>query len=213
LGSLLPIFVLQYAGLDPKILNGGIPTGLPAGGIPTGVIPSGVIPTGSIPAGFTGFPSGAIPSGVSTGAFPTSTAPLVRRIIEVSVRSVNPNPLSSLADIPGAPPLWRVNLLSSLPLLIVGLSNYILVPASIIFGRRPVLILCGALAWTCAIWAGRSQSLNSHLAARCVQALGAGAVESLIPLVVTDMTFINQRNRGIGIVWASQVSSSLSIRV
>ncbi|KAE9378580.1 MFS general substrate transporter [Stipitochalara longipes BDJ] len=157
LGSLLPIFVLQYAGVDPKILNSGIPT--------------------------------------------------------VGLKSVNPNPLSALAMIPGAPPLWRVNLLSSLPLLIVGLSNYFLVPASIIFGRRPVLIVCGALAWTCAIWAGRSQSLNSHLAARCVQALGAGAVESLIPLVVTDMTFINQRNRGIGIVWASQAAVTLSLGI
>lgn len=111
---------------------------------------------------------------------------------------------------PNAPSLAEVNRLASFPVLIVGLSNYILVPLSIAIGRRPVICLCGLLAWTCTLWAGLSQSLESHLAARCIQALGVGAVESLIPLIAQDISFIHQRNRAIGIIWASQVSFYIS---
>jgi hypothetical protein len=156
LGSLLPVFVFQYAGLDPHLLTsgGGIPT-IPTGGsIPSGVIPSGVIPTGAIPSGVT------IPTGAPRMMF---------------ARAVDPNPLASLSHIPNAPSLQSMNMLSSLPVLIVGLSNYVLVPASIIFGRRPVILFCGILATACCVWAGKSQSLHSHLAARCIQALGAGS--------------------------------------
>lgn len=95
--------------------------------------------------------------------------------------------------------------MSSLPILIVGLSNYVLIPLSIIFGRRPVILFCGLLSWVTCIWAGKSGGLNDHLAARSIQALGAGAVESLVPFIVQDMSFIHQRNRAIGVIWASQV--------
>lgn len=62
---------------------------------------------------------------VSTGAFPTNTTTLAAQdsIARLVARSVNPNLLSRLADILVAPLLWCVNLLSSLPDLIVGLSN------------------------------------------------------------------------------------------
>jgi MFS family permease len=52
-------------------------------------------------------------------------------------------------------------------------------------------------------WAATSKSLWSHLAARCFQALGTGAVESLVPLILQDMSFIYERNKFIASLWAS----------
>jgi MFS family permease len=116
---------------------------------------------------------------------------------------VNVNPVGLLAGL-GGPPVYQVALLSSLPLLVNGIASYILVPLSIAIGRRPVLLLSGVMAWTGGFWAGFSNSLGSHLAARCFQGLGAGAVEALIPLIIQDMMFINQRNKAFASVVASQ---------
>jgi MFS family permease len=150
IGALIPVFALEYAGIDPKIL-------------------------GQVDI------STFSPPGV-----------------------VNLNPLSLLAGI-GGPPLWKISLLASLPLLTNGISSYFLVPLSISIGRRPVLLTCGLMAWTGGLWAGFSRSLESHIAARCVQAVGAGAVEALIPLIVQDMVFIHQRNKAMSTVWSTQV--------
>ncbi|KAK4033939.1 MFS general substrate transporter [Parachaetomium inaequale] len=166
IAGMLPIFLLEYAGLDPKILND--PAGL------GGVFASA--------AGGAGFPTGG-------------------------------NPLEALASLPGAEPLSRVNLLVSLPVVLAGVANYLLVPASVAFGRRIVLIFCGLLATFSTIWSGLSTSLSSHIASRCFQALGAGAVESLIPLIVQDMTFIHQRSRALSLVWASQGLVTISLGI
>ncbi|EOD52137.1 putative major facilitator superfamily transporter protein [Neofusicoccum parvum UCRNP2] len=77
LGAMLPVFVLEYAGMDPKILkvlseNGGLPKGS--------------------------------------------------------------DPLSYLAELPGAPPVWHVYLLGSLPVLMMGVANLFLVPLAISVG-------------------------------------------------------------------------------
>ncbi|KAE9568166.1 hypothetical protein CGMCC3_g15735 [Colletotrichum fructicola] len=148
-GALVPVFVLEYSGIDPHILS------------------------------------------------------------QIDISALNKpgeialDPVKILAGL-GGPPLWQVSLLASVPLLVNGLSSYILVPLSIAIGRRPVLLLSGFLAWTGGLWAGFSQGLPSHLAARCFQGFGAGAVEALIPLIIQDMMFIHQRNKAIASVGASQ---------
>ncbi|KAF4626547.1 hypothetical protein G7Y89_g11612 [Cudoniella acicularis] len=127
--------------------------------------------------------------------------------------SSSTNALAALGNIPGAQPLSRVNLLNKIPVLMVGLSNYFLVPLSVVVGRRAVLVFCGGIAWVACIWAANSTSLSSHIGARCAQAIGAGAVESLVPLVVQDMSFIHERNRVISLVWASQGIITISLGV
>jgi MFS family permease len=151
IAALIPVFALQYSGINPKILDY------------------------------------------------TSAADLLIN------GKLNLDPVSFLTAGNHGPPLWKISLISSLPLLTNGLSGYLLVPLSIAIGRRPVIIGCGLLAWVGGLWAGSSQSLDSHLAARAVQGLGAGAVEALIPLMVQDMVFLHQRNRAISSIWASQV--------
>ncbi|KAF3762668.1 MFS general substrate transporter [Cryphonectria parasitica EP155] len=151
IGALVPIFVLEYAGIDPKIL-------------------------GSIDLSALNFST--------PGGKPEDPIQL----------------LSSL----GGPPISKVDLLSTLPILVNGVASYILVPLSIAWGRRPILLLAGVLAWSGGLWAGFSQSLNSHIAARVFQGFGAGAVEALIPLILQDMLFINERNKAFSLISAGQ---------
>jgi MFS family permease len=146
LGALLPVFVFEYAGLDPKILQ--------------------------------------------EVHLPQSINSLVA--------------LKQVGAAAGGPPIWRTFLLASLPVLMIGICNIFFVPLAITFGRRPVILTTGAIAIAAAVWAGHSTSLNSHLGARAIQALGAGTVESLIPFVISDMVFLHQRNKGISLIFAAQ---------
>lgn len=149
IAALVPVFVLEYSGLDPKLLATLDLNALSPGG------------------------------------------------------GINLNPFQLLAGL-GGPPVWKVALLASLPLLMNGIASYFLVPLSIAVGRRPVLLFVGVMAWAGGFWASYSTSLNSHLAARAFQGLGAGAVEALIPLIVQDMMFIHQRNKAISLISAGQ---------
>ncbi|CAK7215967.1 hypothetical protein SBRCBS47491_002671 [Sporothrix bragantina] len=228
ISGLIPVFMLVYAGLDPHLLDngglgaylanltmsgGGASGGYPSsGGYPTtgGIVAGAVSLATSATAAAYSYPTDASTSGYpssGTGGYPSSGTG------DSSSSGSSANLLEILSMLPGAQPLDRVNLLVSLPVLLVGVSNYILVPASIAFGRRAVMIFCVVLATLCTAWAGLSTSLNSHIAARCLQAIGTGAVESLIPLIVQDMTFVHQRSRGIGLVWASQAIVSISLGI
>jgi MFS family permease len=97
-------------------------------------------------------------------------------------------------------------MLGSLPSLFVGLANFFTIPLANAIGRRPVILISAALATLTLPWAAKSSNLSSHLAARCFQGLGTGAVESLVPLILQDMSFLHERNKFIGILWASGVS-------
>ncbi|OBR12565.1 Major facilitator superfamily transporter [Colletotrichum higginsianum IMI 349063] len=147
LGAMLPVFALEYSGLDPKILKP--------------LTSSGGLPAGS-------------------------------------------DPLRILSNLPGAPPILYIYLLASLPVLVIGLANLVLVPMAISVGRRPVVLATGLVAVAGCVWAGSSRSLASHLLARCVQAVGAGTVESLIPFILQDMIFVHQRNSWISGIFAAQ---------
>lgn len=94
------------------------------------------------------------------------------------------NPLAALQDLPGAYPITDIYLLASLPVLVIGLSNWFLVPLAVAVGRRPVLLGAGVIAIAGASWAGASDSLGTHIGARCLQAVGAGTVEALIPFII-----------------------------
>jgi hypothetical protein len=150
--ALTPVFALEYAGINPKILD-----------------------------------------------------TLDLQAIMSTSKGSTANVMNLLASF-GGPPMWRISMLATLPLLTNGISSYFLVPLSIAIGRRPLLIMCGLLAWVGGLWAGLSRNLDSHLAARCLQGLGAGAVEALIPLMVQDIVFIHNRNRAMSSIWAAQVS-------
>ncbi|KAI6351107.1 hypothetical protein MCOR25_010137 [Pyricularia grisea] len=157
IGGLIPIFILEYAGVDPHYINQVDFTDRSRGppGSPLTVLPKGVRP----------------------------------------------------------PDLGRITLLVTIPLMTNGIASYFLVPLSIAVGRRPILLLASTCAWAGGIWAAMSTSLNSHLAARALQGLGAGAVEALIPLVVQDMFFLHQRNTWMSVVVSSQGLLIISVGI
>lgn len=129
LGAMLPVFSLEYANIDPKML---------------------------------------LPWTESVNFLPQGT-----------------DPLQALQNL-GGPPIWKIYLLASLPVLVIGIANLALVPLAISTGRRAIVLATGVLAIIGCIWSGTSHSLESHLAARSIQAIGAGTVESLIPFIIQE---------------------------
>ncbi|KAG5961494.1 hypothetical protein E4U57_007532 [Claviceps arundinis] len=113
------------------------------------------------------------------------------------------NGLTALAAFPG-PPIWKIYLLGSLPILMIGVANFFLVPLSIAVGRRTVILATGIIALAGCLSSGFTHSLEAHLLCRVIQALGAGTVESLIPFIIQDIVFYHQRNAAVSAVFATQ---------
>jgi MFS family permease len=99
----------------------------------------------------------------------------------------------------------KINLLASLPALMMGAGNFFCVPFALAVGRRPVFLFSTfLLAATCG-WAAGNHSYGSHLAARCVMGFATGQIEALVPLIVEECHFLHERGARIGFVWACQV--------
>ncbi|TQV92986.1 MFS transporter [Cordyceps javanica] len=113
------------------------------------------------------------------------------------------NALTILAEFPG-PPIWKIYLLASLPILMMGATNVILIPLAIATGRRNVLLITGVVALAGCVGSGFSTSLATHIVCRVIQAVGAGTIESLIPFILQDIIFYHQRNAAISVVFATQ---------
>ncbi|KAG6016159.1 hypothetical protein E4U54_002153 [Claviceps lovelessii] len=123
-------------------------------------------------------------------------------LVDVRIPS-GENGLTALAALPG-PPIWEIYLLGSLPILVIGVANFFLVPLSMAIGRRTVILVTGVVALAGCLSSGFTHSLEAHLACRVIQALGAGTVESLIPFIIQDIVFYHQRNAAISLVFATQ---------
>ncbi|KAM0226975.1 hypothetical protein ACHAPO_011923 [Fusarium lateritium] len=104
----------------------------------------------------------------------------------------------------------RIIDLASYPSLCMGLGNFLFVPLSMALGRRFTLILCNVLLLASVIWAAKSQSFDSHFGARCLQGLTAGISDCLLPIIVLDLSFLNQRGSRLVAYWTfTAVGSSL----
>lgn len=82
-----------------------------------------------------------------------------------------------------------------------------------VFGRRPTFLISifGLLLAT--IGAAVQNSYSGHLAARIIQGLTTGATESLLPLMITEITFVHQRSRAFGAYWATQTALSSALNL
>lgn len=114
------------------------------------------------------------------------------------------NPLKLLNHLGKGPSIFAIYMLAAAPLLVIGVANLFLVPVAIAIGRRPVLLFTSCVAIGGACWAGASKDFANHLAARCLQAVGAGTVESLIPFIIQDMVHVHERNTWISAAFATQ---------
>lgn len=81
----------------------------------------------------------------------------------------------------------------------LGYANFIIVPFSNVFGRRPTILICGLLCVLANIWQAKVTSYNSFIGARVISGLGAAANESIMPMVVADVYFLHERGLWMGL--------------
>ncbi|CAH0032398.1 unnamed protein product [Clonostachys rhizophaga] len=107
----------------------------------------------------------------------------------------------------------QIVLLISLPTLCIGLGNYIILPLSLAFGRRPVFLASMVILLASIIAAAVQNSYEGHLAARVIQGISTGASESLLPLMLTEITFLHERPMIFGLYWMTQnvLSSTINL--
>ncbi|KAF8542748.1 MFS transporter [Trichophaea hybrida] len=78
-------------------------------------------------------------------------------------------------------------------ILVLGFSNFIWVPMSTTFGRRWVSILAGLVSLAACIWRANAHSYNSMIGASILHGIGAGTAESIPPVLIADVMFLNER--------------------
>ncbi|RHZ64277.1 uncharacterized protein CDV56_105704 [Aspergillus thermomutatus] len=103
--------------------------------------------------------------------------------------------------------------LSTFPSLFVGVGNYIVLPLGLVYGRRPAAIISIVVLLGATIGCALSQSWEQHLGLRILQGLASGATESLLPLMLAEVTFVHQRGLVYGLYWATQntITSCLNL--
>ncbi|CEO60080.1 hypothetical protein PMG11_04723 [Penicillium brasilianum] len=94
--------------------------------------------------------------------------------------------------------------LSTYPSLVMALGNLLILPAALALGRRPVFLFCTVLLLGSTIGAAVSSTFEAHLACRILEGIATGATESLLPLMITEITFLHEREFWFGIYWGSQ---------
>ncbi|GAQ45086.1 MFS general substrate transporter [Aspergillus tubingensis] len=103
--------------------------------------------------------------------------------------------------------------LSTFPSLFVGIGNYIILPLALVCGRRPVMLIANTVLLGSLIGCALSQNWSQHFGLRVLLGFATGATESLLPLMLAEVTFIHQRGTIYGIYWATQniVTSLLTL--
>ncbi|ORY64822.1 major facilitator superfamily domain-containing protein [Pseudomassariella vexata] len=99
--------------------------------------------------------------------------------------------------------LPEVNMLFGAAAITLGYSNLLIVPTANVFGRRPVIIVCGLICTLANIWQGLVTSHSSFIGARVISGLGAGANESIMPMVIADLLFLHQRGKSMALYFWS----------
>lgn len=61
------------------------------------------------------------------------------------------------------------------------------------------MLVCCLITLVSDIWMAASPSYGSMMAARVLNGFGTGANESMLPLIITDLFFLHQRGKYVGI--------------
>ncbi|OQD66480.1 hypothetical protein PENPOL_c004G00574 [Penicillium polonicum] len=87
----------------------------------------------------------------------------------------------------------QVTQLLTFNFLLLGIGNVFWVPLALKFGKRASLLVAMALQTGALIWCALAKSFDSLLAARIVLGFAAAAGESIVPEIVADLFFLNER--------------------
>ncbi|KAK6957342.1 hypothetical protein Daesc_000126 [Daldinia eschscholtzii] len=131
---------------------------------------------------------------------------IVNQFIFVFVSIMTPmaiSPMTLIFEAEFDKTLPEVNMLFGAAAITLGYANFLIVPAANVFGRRPVVLVCGIICILANVWQGLVTSYPSFLGARVISGLGAAANESIMPMVVADMLFQHQRGSSMALYfWA-----------
>ncbi|KAH8647755.1 major facilitator superfamily domain-containing protein [Xylariales sp. PMI_506] len=103
--------------------------------------------------------------------------------------------------------------LSTYPTMVMALGSFGLLPLAFVVGRRPIFLFCVVLALIMVIVAGTSNDFNTHFAARIILGLATGATESLLPLILSDISFLDERSFYFGMYWSSQNAINAGLQI
>ncbi|CCT65017.1 related to HOL1, putative substrate-H+ antiporter [Fusarium fujikuroi] len=92
-------------------------------------------------------------------------------------------------------------------ILVLGFSNFIWVPLSTSFGRRPVYIASNLICLASMIWRARAQTYGSFMGACVLNGIGAGPAESIQPAVIADIFFLHDRGKWNTLYWVVYMGS------
>ncbi|OTA58303.1 MFS general substrate transporter [Hypoxylon sp. EC38] len=113
------------------------------------------------------------------------------------------SPLSLIFEAEFDKTLPQVNMLFGAAAITLGYANFLIVPAANMWGRRPVVLVCGIICILANIWQALVTSYPSFLGARVISGIGAAANESIMPMVVADLLFQHQRGSSMALYfWA-----------
>ncbi|KAF2720753.1 MFS general substrate transporter [Polychaeton citri CBS 116435] len=88
-------------------------------------------------------------------------------------------------------------------ILVLGFSNFIWVPISTTFGRRPVYILSQTICFVSSIWRAVAKDYGSFMGACVLNGIGAGPGETIQPAVIADIFFLHDRGFWNTLYWVS----------
>lgn len=99
--------------------------------------------------------------------------------------------------------ITRVGLLTGVCVLTLGYANFILIPCTCLFGRRPVALVCSVVFLGSNVWQALATSYSSLMGGRALIGIAAATSESLMPVVIADLLFLHERGTWMGIYfWA-----------
>ncbi|KAL4944371.1 hypothetical protein BDV06DRAFT_210293 [Aspergillus oleicola] len=96
--------------------------------------------------------------------------------------------------------------LSTFPSLFVGVGNFLVLPLAFLYGRLFTTIVSNTVLLAATIGCAACNTWSQHLALRVVQGLAAGVTESILPLMLAEVTFVHQHGMVYGLYWAAQSS-------
>lgn len=84
---------------------------------------------------------------------------------------------------------------TGIAILVLGFSNFIWVPISTCFGRRPVLIASTLICFGSSIWRAKANTYGSFMGACVLNGIGAGPAETQQPAIIADVIFLHDRGK------------------
>lgn len=87
--------------------------------------------------------------------------------------------------------------------LVLGFTNFIWIPLSRGFGRRPVAIVTILITTASCIWRAKATTYNSFLGSAILCGIGSSPGETLGPVIIADIAFLHERGFWMGVYqWA-----------